>query len=754
MTNTILNSNDNEDIPLIGLNSPSFDISRFNNFILEGATVVLNNVTNNNTNGTSEVQILDVFFYVSLGLTLLIGSILTISILRYYTKSSPFPWFLYFPLFITYLLLFTAVSLVCIDLAGALSAPEHHTQANQTLVIIWRVIYWSLQALSWVLLPFFQGYLYTGEFKAIFRWLRAIADNLINYGIMLCVGGVALGAFCIYIAVSNANDPEHAEPITFAMIAGLGLSLSNIVGLALFVTLVGFGLVSLPRAIWDMSNDEGQLRLYEYNSPELVDDLEDKEDELVEYISICRTLDAKVSPNHKQRKNVDYIMKTVEEVLEEHPQLQNSRTRESDSSLIPPEISKLSRSTCVKIHRLLQRAIREFASKQYQWKHLQRKAFILQDIIESKKNTVEKRIESPFRTPRHAIVQKLVEKPEWFYYKYFKPWFFKIIALSFVPFSIILIWCEFTPLFKNITATKNLKLSLLELIVKGIASTSSSDSSRFVVQFVSLFILALILSIILFSLFRIRILYLFQMVPHHTDAFTLFYTGLLLCRTIPAMCYNFLQLLGITPDDGVAYYAIYGALRLDGLRIFGVLGGFAVDYFPLLIILIVIVALLRIIERLGKLFNLDRFKYSGNITEERVQEGRELLKRARKNKLQNLQSIDKQKIASSFDKMDEHAITSKRGSSTTRYDDDDSYSHQNGNLDVNVDEIQFDNELNDYEDDRKPIARSSSSAGINSNNSSDRLNRIYEKHKRERPNTDYLSKFKSSNRGKQFDSVL
>jgi len=81
------------------------------------------NLTNNTT--VTVQHSMDAFFFVSLGMTLVVGVILSITILRYYTKSNPFPWFLYIPLFITYLLLFTAVSLVCIDLASVSLVPWH-----------------------------------------------------------------------------------------------------------------------------------------------------------------------------------------------------------------------------------------------------------------------------------------------------------------------------------------------------------------------------------------------------------------------------------------------------------------------------------------------------------------------------------------------------------------------------------------------------------------------------------------------------
>ena len=249
-------------------------------------------------------------------------------------------------------------------------------------------------------------------------------------------------------------------------------------------------------------------------------------------------------------------------------------------------------------------------------------------------------------------------------------------------------------------------------------------SDRIAIQLTSLAILSIILGTVLFAMFKVKILYLFQMVPHHTDSYTLFYTALLSCRAIPSMCFNFLQMVGVDPDDGVAYYAIYGALRLDGLRVFGLLGGFIVDYFPLLIIVVAFITLFKLIERCGSLCNIERFSFTGsNITEEKVLEGREMLQRARARKLRQLQNVSAEKISSSFDKLEEHDLRSKS------YDDGDM---DRSTVDINTDDdyndddhIRLDNELQDYDDETFEEERSSKFQS--------RLDKIYEKHGRDRP---------------------
>ena len=639
------------------------------NLFSESVNFVLMNISNNSTNGTvTETQPIDLFFSLSLGLTVVCGLLFSYLILRHYTKHSPLSWFLYIPLVLTFSLLFTSVCMVCIDLAAARSVDmsSAKTDANRALEIAWRVIYWTCFVLAQVLLPLFKGYQFTGEFKGIFKLLKSIVMNLLTISVMLGIGVAGLAGFLIYIAVV-----DDIKNVTFNMLLGLALSLSNLVGLSLLITLLGYGIVVLPRTLWEISNDQRQLRMYEFKTVGLLENLNDTEDEVIELISVCKKLHSTVPENHKERKNVLRMMKTVDKVIEDHPQLQNARLRDRFEPGLLPAVETLTRWQLVNIHKNLVNAILEFSINQYQWKHLQIQAFILQDIVDSKSNGSRK-IDSPFRRWRFSFVQKMLQFPEWLFRKFIRPWFLKLVAVVYVLFSLILLWCQFTPLFKNVTTVK---LSVLEMLI-------SSIGDRFVVQFVALGIISVILATVLVALFNVRVMEYFRLIPGHTDSYSLFYTAQLLCRVIPSMMFNFLQLIGVSKNDGVAYFNIYGELRMDGLLKFGVIGGFIVDYLPLGIFLVVFVAAFRILERLGTLINIERFKYSGTekVTDERVLEGREILARVRERKLKHIEKAKEENrdgsfsITKLFDKLDEHDVgsgSSKKKSSKRKQNEDD-----------------------------------------------------------------------------------
>ncbi len=95
------------------------------------------------------------------------------------------------------------------------------------------------------------------------------------------------------------------------------------------------------------------------------------------------------------------------------------------------------------------------------------------------------------------------------------------------------------------------------------------------------------------------------MIPHHSDTSSLLYTAVFLCRVVPTLCYNFLQLVGVRVNDGVAFYKVMGPLRVDGLKgIFGkvgyleILGGGFTNFFPVLMVAISILSLFKVFDRI------------------------------------------------------------------------------------------------------------------------------------------------------------
>ena len=167
---------------------------------------------------------------------------------------------------------------------------------------------------------------------------------------------------------------------------------------------------------------------------------------------------------------------------------------------------------------------------------------------------------------------------------------------------------------------------------------------RPLLQIVSLVIIGLMAFTAVFALFRIEVYSLYQLIPHHTDVGSILYTSVFLGRVCPSLCYNFLQMVGVTSKDSVAYYQIMGTLKLDGLKEIGstlvsrptivqIVGGGFVNFFPLLLFVIALLNLFNVPSYIGVLFGRARFNFNPSSADQLTVEGREVLAKTRKRRM-------------------------------------------------------------------------------------------------------------------------
>ncbi|KAH7975251.1 hypothetical protein HPB49_025313 [Dermacentor silvarum] len=105
---------------------------------------------------------------------------------------------------------------------------------------LWRVVYWTSQALTWLILPLMQSYSTAGEFTVAGKLRRALIENAIYYGSYLLIFGVLL----VYLALQPGMNLDAAK------LKVVCVSASNTWGLFLLVLLLGHGLVEVPRGLW------------------------------------------------------------------------------------------------------------------------------------------------------------------------------------------------------------------------------------------------------------------------------------------------------------------------------------------------------------------------------------------------------------------------------------------------------------------------------------------------------------------------
>lgn len=95
---------------------------------------------------------------------------------------------------------------------------------------LWRIIYWSSQFLTWLIMPLMQSYLKAGDFTFKGKFRSAVIDNAIYYGSYLFICGILL----VYLALK----PDVY--LDWPKLKAIASSASNTWGLFLLVLLLGW----------------------------------------------------------------------------------------------------------------------------------------------------------------------------------------------------------------------------------------------------------------------------------------------------------------------------------------------------------------------------------------------------------------------------------------------------------------------------------------------------------------------------------
>jgi hypothetical protein len=577
----------------------------------------------------------DLVIIFSIPIYVVVAAIIIVLILRYYTRKNKLPWMAYITLFLTYWILFTALALIAVDLSSGLYANSVSNGASSNppvyLIYFWQFMYWSIQVLAWIGVPLWQSYT-NGEFTVIRRLLRAALENALLYTAMAIVGLIALGVLVLSIFIHNHNLPTGGTriEITWKMLLGIGQSLSNIYGLLMLISLMGYGVVDLPRYLWQHAHKQRTLKFYEFQAVDLDEACNNSEAEMKEQLSRLLAVEQYLKDDDNLIKYVNQMKKTCQKELNSYPQLEAAHMEREELETFKK------RRNLVKLHKSIIDTCGQFARNMYQYKYLQESYNFLQDV-QACMNSKERRIKSLFRRPRVKWLSSLIDYPEWLYYRYFRILLYRLASIFIILFALVIIYSEFTPFIlsmqiyisKDPNAAKD--VSVLSLLVRWLAT------SRIILQIVSMCIISLMALVTLFALFRIEIYSLYKLVPHYSDAYSILYTAVFLCRIVPTLCYNFLQVTGVTEKDGVAYYAVMGVLRVDGLgQLFKTTGAFEViaggftNYFPMVMILISALTLFRVVDLIARILGVKRFKFNPKVDDATILEGRGMLQSLRK----------------------------------------------------------------------------------------------------------------------------
>ncbi|CAJ1068920.1 G-protein coupled receptor-associated protein LMBRD2B-like [Xyrichtys novacula] len=474
------------------------------------------------------------------------------------------------------------------------------------LPVFWRVVYWTSQFLTWLLLPFMQSYARSGAFSRAGKAKTALIENALYYGTYLLI--------FISLLIYLATHPKWH--LTWSELQTIGITAANTWGLFLLVLLLGYGLVEIPRSYW-LSSSQGYLLAKAYfKAAKMATEKAEAEEHLANVMEEVASVHGSVRYNHNLRKCVDTILtKCPTEYQEEF-----GRDVESsgEQNVLPTNRS------LVQLHKKVISSVHRHRQAQVQWSILLDQALHLEDVAKSQSSPVHRFTHSFPSAPHHSWIRRFIYTPavEWYWECVFRQSFYKLLAVLLCLLSAAVVWSECT------FFSTHPVLSLFAVFVQ-----KAEEQYNYICIEMVCFVSILFLCVCIYStVFRIRVFNYYHLVPHHqTDAYSLQFSGMLFCRLTPPLCLNFLGLIhmdsAISHQDRIqtSYTSIMGSMRLLSF----ISDGFYI-YYPMLILLLCFATFYSLGSRCLNLLGFHQYITDDDLTSDLVDEGRELIRRERR----------------------------------------------------------------------------------------------------------------------------
>jgi len=491
---------------------------------------------------------------------------------------------------------------------------------NDTFIIIWRIIYWSSQALTWLILPFMQSYAQSGEFTIKGKIRRAFIANGIYYGIYLAV----LAFLLIYVAIKHKIDASQIKVI--------GITASNTWGLFLLILLLGYGLIDFPRTLWFKSDYTLHLKQSYFQLAKMHTEKCEAEEELEDLTREIKELAKKIKYNHPFRNFIEIIIKRCPDDykrnlninLDDYQEYRREGEVGNESSVFVDGLPS-DESYFVKLNTKLIKSVHKYKRTNGEWQMMLNDLFKLEDIESSTSSSNFKLLKTSSWQFNfiESFLNSNIPLIIWFYYCIFKKYILKVLAGLFSLLTIITIWSEMT--FFN----KKPALSIYAILL----NLNRSYYNYLTIQFLCSMIIAYLCICAYRTIFKIKLFNYYALSANHNSSEnSLIFSGTLVCRLTSPLCYNVLCLIHldshITKDTNIvdtSFTSIMGHMDLVSF----INSGFII-YFPILIVILCFSTLFKWGERVLLFLGFQQFIVDTELTQELIEDGKNLVRRERR----------------------------------------------------------------------------------------------------------------------------
>ncbi|GMR36840.1 hypothetical protein PMAYCL1PPCAC_07035, partial [Pristionchus mayeri] len=471
---------------------------------------------------------------------------------------------------------------------------------DEFLLSLWRIVYWSAQLMTWLILPLMQSYSTAGDFTSLGRMRTALVNNAIYYGIYLIIF-ILLVIYAVFKGI--VINTEHLKVIL--------VSASNTWGLLLLVGLLGYGLVEVPRQLWYTGRRDYRLNKVYFKLDQKVQEKNDAEDSYRDAFKEARSVLNAVKNDHFARSKAQMIVSKFDESVV--GQLFPSRSGADFATLTDADPMLCTDDKyLIRLHQRSIEVIQMYNRANSQWKSLMEEALFYEDIQQAAltgqlSTTVspwDAVIPSSVRYSWHVALSRPLAKV------------FGVILASMTVFILI---SECT--FFIVDPTLSPAALLLQTAAQKFHYTST--------QLVSFALLTYICCCAYSTLFRLRIYKYYHLDSHGlTDENSLLFSAALLCRLTPPICLNLLGLIHL--DSHISHEKNHGVetqfTKLMGhLDLLPILAKGINIYLPFLILLFCALTYYKLGTRLLHSIGMDQFIDSDDVTMDAVSAGKALV---------------------------------------------------------------------------------------------------------------------------------
>ena len=401
--------------------------------------------------------------------------------------------------------------------------------------------------------------------------------------------------FVIYLAATG-NLSKSTLPVFLVVI-------SNVWGLFLIMVLLGYGLTVIPRQLWNKGNLEGYLRYYQFMATELEDSKVESRYSLEQVTKLICGAEKIVTLSDPVVPHIELMLAKVPEYIISQQRSQ----RPHENKEVQEALGEITEKRVAILHGELKKALSEYARTQARWSAFLIKVFKHEDIVVNRDNPGYKIVSYLWKSPQGRLQRKR-EVLEWVWYTRMRPILYRICAVISAVLSLFVVLGEITLFIST-------PVGVFPLMFE-------KDHGNFGTQVLCCIPLMYILAAAYYSLFSLRMPGFYGIYgQNQTDPSNLLWCAAFLCKLTSPLSFNFLLFIKV---KGTAFSQVMGII--DFVPVFG--DNFS-KFFPLILLLFCALNLFQIYSRLLNWLGISRFRFSNSFKDDKIQEGKILLQKAR-----------------------------------------------------------------------------------------------------------------------------